>query len=72
MPRVFGTTNIVIPETDVLAGNPHSNAHFPEYVLSPHQSICESTPFTASESLNTRSSVIGHIPPLAKEAASTA
>src|SRR6516164_11433781 len=66
-----GTTSITAPDTPLLAGSPMVNANSPEKSYIPHEDISDRHDRTVPGA-NTGSSVSGHTPPLASDAAATA
>src|SRR5215469_5850300 len=71
MPISPGTTSITAPDTPLLAGSPMVKANSPEKSYMPHEDISDRHDCTVPGE-NTRSSVSGHTPALAKDAAATA
>ena len=64
-------TSMTAPDTPLLAGSPMVNANSPEKSYMPHEDISDRQHCTVP-GVNTGSSVSGHTPALASEAAATA
>ena len=64
-------TSMTAPDTPLLAGRPMVNANSPEKSYIPHEDISDRQVCTVP-GVNTGSSVSGHTPALASEAAATA
>src|SRR5499427_7107229 len=71
MPIRPGITSISAPDTPLLAGSPIVNANSPEKSYMPQDDISDRQ-FCAVAGVNTGSSVSGHTPALASDAAATA
>src|SRR5215469_6656221 len=71
MPISPGTTSITAPDTPLLAGSPIVNANSPEKSYMPQEDIIDRQDCTVPGA-NTGSSVSGHTPALASDAAATA
>src|SRR5687767_13040049 len=70
-PSTFGTTSINPPATPLFAGTPIENANSPEKSYIPHEYMSERQARTVDDR-STRSPEIGHTPPFASVAATTA
>jgi hypothetical protein len=71
MPISPGTTSMTAPDTPLLAGRPMVNANSPEKSYMPQEDISDRQLCTVP-GVNTGSSVSGHTPALASDAAATA